>query len=819
MAERSRALRWLSTIWRWGRNLLAVVGLFSLIGGGYVALKIYRSNFLTPQQFAIKVAHKLGINSPLVERLLAPAPGFPDYKLQGRFQNNIYPRLLFPGPAGFEPLRRRYRSDPAYKSTVDNLGKQSQPISRAVAWVCSGERYFQEAGLSALRSANPTSPGAEDNQFGNGWQLALAYDLLRTTRHELLPEFELRLQGYLRELLVILDGEGVSLWHTRFSLASCAWIAATVLDQDSAAAPDLIRRAQAHFLEAVAAIEVAEGWPEGYTYWINNRAFVYALAVAGHLHAIDAPQLNARVRRTLERAGEWMLHGTEPYGRFVLFGDTGPRNDLQYDTQRVIDLIYLVTGQPLYRHYSEYLSTLFTTETYDRPLRWGIPLLQGAARAAGMTRRPDLTFLAGGQPLAALFGKDGLGQVFLRSDWGQDATFVFYQAGHSMTHHGHYKAGHFTLAKREPLAISSGTYGDYFAPHRLNYYLRTVAANSLLILRPGEKVQPNKFFDVNIADGGQRIVMPTGSAVKSVDDWRANLGKGRHYEGGKIEAFENRELFYTYVASDLTDAYNNIRYDDNFRGGKVSLVTRELLYLRAEDALLIYDRVVATDGAFVKKWLLHSLRKPVSANEKILVGQSDNGILETSDELLTIPGNSTLLTVRKFLPLGGVARKIGGPDYRYYVEADGDELSFDGINMALGSNERPWYDAGMWRLELQPKPGSKSDTFLVLLKPGAGTVDFVRRARLVDATTGEGLETDDTLALFAKEGRAASYDYQASPGKRRHILTGLAPNTAFKVVHAQQRLEVSSSDGGVLSFDLMVERSGPVSVQPASGPG
>jgi len=337
-------------------------------------------------------------------------------------------------------------------------------------------------------------------------------------------------------------------------------------------------------------------------------------------------------------AGLWTIYGTEPTGRFCLFGDTGPRTDLKDETQRFIDLVAMATGLPIFRDYSRYLYGLHGEAGYYSGYRWGIPLFRGLPEwdFDKDDALKDLSILEGRLKRGALFGRNGMGQVFIRSDWGPDATFISFQAGHSFTHHGHYQAGHFTITKKAPLAITSGTYGGYTSAHRLHYYLRTVSGNSLLVLRPGERVKPNRFFEEDVADGGQRIVMPTGSAVISVKDWEANLYKGRHYEGGRITAFENSDPTFVYIGSDLTGAYNNTEFDDNGKGGKVQKITRQLVYLTDEDLLMVYDNVVTTDAAYTKKWLLHSWSKPETKRERVLVGTKNDGILESADNRIII---------------------------------------------------------------------------------------------------------------------------------------------------------------------------------------
>ncbi|MGQ9750835.1 hypothetical protein, partial [Desulfosoma sp.] len=300
-----------------------------------------------------------------------------------------------------------------------------------------------------------------------------------------------------------------------------------------------------------------------------------------------------------------------------------------------------------------------------------------------------------------------------------------------------------------------------------------------LVLRPGEKVQPNRFFKQNIADGGQRLTMPTGSAVLSVQDWNNNLHKGHHYEGGRILAFHHDEAGrWTYVSADLTDAYNNTRYDENSAGGKVRWVRRTLVYLGDMDVLITYDDVHSTRPEYTKKWLLHAWNKPKTAHEKVLKGQPDNGILESRDTSAVIEHDGAFLNIHVLWPERPILRKVGGPDYRYYVEVDGDDRSLDGVNMVEGADEKPWYDAGLWRLEVQPHVPRLHDRFLVVLKPSlqrGGPMDDLT-LRLLPAQEATAVQVGRTCVLFAEDPagtRRFSYQAPRTEHTLRHIWTHL----------------------------------------------
>ena len=751
------------------------------------------------------------IPPPIVVTDASQPSEYPQRAFKGRFKSD-HPRILFKDFSDVKYIRKRYRTDPVYRKRVDRW------THGASAWLCTKN---QEEGLKAIESLLNSSlvlPKTHGN-YGNGLSMALQYDFLADHPGwtiEKRQKLNLTLRRYINQVLTILDGDSASMWHGRFTLACAGWTTAAALDIDWEVDKDMLSRIQAHFLKAIEAIELTGGWPEGYNYWINNRAYPFVLACSAHLNAVEAPDINNRIQAVLESVGLWTIYGTEPIGRFVLFGDTGPRQDLKDETQRVVDLITLATGNLVFKDYSRYIEGIHKRQGYYRGQRWGKPVFRGKPEL-DFTKDEilkDLSIFNERLPTSAVFGKGALGHVFIRSGWGPEDTFIFYKAGHTFTHHGHYQAGHFTITKKAPLAITSGTYSHIFSPHRLNYYIRTVAANSLLILKPGEAVKPNRFFTETVSDGGQRIVIPTGSAIVSVKDWEKNLYKGKHYEGGIIKYFDNSSQDYVYVDSDLTGAYNNRDYDDNKTGGKVSRVTRQVVYLNNEDILIVHDRVTATDGSYTKKWLLHSWSKPKTKNEDLLAGSPADGILETRDDTIFIEYGGAVLQVKKLFPRDGVIRKIGGLNYRYYVETDGDDSDIDGANIAGGSKELPWFDYGLWRMEIQPEPGRKFDRFLVVIKPEIGSQGNRVRCRRLEFDKIVGVITDRSVVLFGKKGLLDGIiDYRVPKNEADlHIIVDVPGDRNVVVKAGGKEKTVRTSKKGVLTFKLKSDFEGRIRV-------
>ena len=153
-------------------------------------------------------------------------------------------------------------------------------------------------------------------------------------------------------------------------------------------------------------------------------------------------------------------------------------------------------------------------------------------------------------------------------------------------------------------------------------------------------------------------------------------------------------------------------------------VTRQVLWLADKQALVLFDRVSSTNAAYKKKWLLHTPNKPAGGTETVVKGSASDGIAIADGA--TIPDNmliSTNGTGKLFhqvlLPANYEVNKVGGPNYRYYVETDGnDDNGYNGSNQNGGYTTPQWYhDAGDWRIEVTPKVRQVSDTFLNILWP------------------------------------------------------------------------------------------------------
>lgn len=674
--------------------------------------------------------------------LAQPAPHTPPIDAPAVGQSR--PRLVFraPGVPGsgrtFDDLRRLYRSDPFFKQTFDQAlaacEKPAHPAMAAACWAVSGDDKHALAAARLLDEAPITESGS--GSYSNIWSFALAWDWLHghpALAGEIRQRAASRIADRLHTELAQLDGSYMALWHGRNQAANGAMVAALAL----AGLPgqqDNLRRAAGHYAEALRALEFSEGWPEGPSYWIYNRALPYALAADCFLSATGAESLaGIPVRTVMRKIGLWTLYSFGPNSIFEPYGDSAGSLRLGETGmwEASIDYFARLSRDPGVAAGADFLRLRSPAPYGKRPIHWYAALAYdpGARPGAGYDpQRPEL-WLRKNLPQSMLFGRNSMGVAFMRGDWGDpNELYASFKAGDMLAHHDHYDTGHFSIQLGGLLAPLTGLYGGgatYTSAYRLGYTIQTVASNSLLVLAPNETsralhVQPNRPW--TSLSGGQRVINPTGFDCLNLAHFRSLLTSGRHLERASITAHSTVAGKLDYYAADITEAYNSTRFAEPGAAAKVSRVTRQFVYLRAERAFVVFDRVDTTSPAYTPKFLLHSMSKPEApAAARLLAGNSlDDGILETSARALRSAGGRGALTHHILLPTAARTLLIGGPNYGSYVEHDGDESNgFNGTNLQpTGGEGAPGpKPGGRWRVEVSPASPSTSNVFLNVLVP------------------------------------------------------------------------------------------------------
>jgi hypothetical protein len=307
------------------------------------------------------------------------------------------------------------------------------------------------------------------------------------------------------------------------------------------------------------------------------------------------------------------------------------------------------------------------------------------------------------------YDSPGPGYISARSSWQDDATYFFFKCGDRFTAHQHLDVGNFLIYRGAELVGDGGHYDGFGTVHDVNYHLRTIAHNTILVHDPEETWPGIRAGNVTGNDGGQHHDWPHhNGAVADPQQWQQAPSL---YDVGDITAFEDRGN-YVYIAADCTKAY---------RAAKLESFVRQIVYLRP-GTFVVFDRVVSTKPEFRKTWLLQAMKSPKQQGDRLVV---TNG--------------TGRLFIQTLLPADADVKLVSGDDlYRYG-----------------GRSYPPSRDTGPapeCRIEISPPTPQKEDFFLHVLTAVDSVVDSVPRAELKETADKFSVRVGDVTFWFGKDG-------------------------------------------------------------------
>lgn len=374
----------------------------------------------------------------------------------------------------------------------------------------------------------------------------------------------------------------------------------------------------------------------------------------------------------------------------------------------------------------------------------------------------------------------GWGTIFFRSGWGESNTFCTLRYGDNFWSHPVEDTGAFTCFNRGPLAIRSGTYrAGSASQHFALYTLQAIAQNVVTITDPKD-FYPDETYALDSKsgemgssampnDGGQRRVGSSLGNFGALADWqrspdsRAQWQRSReYYHQGQLVAYKvDIKAGYSYAAIDETAAYNN-RYSHNphhsrwnpaeantsNRTYRVGSAVRQFVFIPRGTAayVVVYDHIIGSDSSFRKKWLLHSINKPVINDTEYAITRDELVASLPFPDLWPYKWRTHLrfatddahykyagrLYGWMTLPSRGSIALIGGPAHEFdiagsnYNECSKGQCTTGEVgsyNEGLGripdvispelkvAPQQP----GSWRIEESPESGNKEDWFLNIM--------------------------------------------------------------------------------------------------------
>lgn len=557
-------------------------------------------------------------------------------------------------------------------------------------------------------------------------QLAVAYDWLYPA---LTPEdrntFERFLRSYAEwsmthEPADVFSAEAYS--HvTTVALAGLALQGA--MNVDAADVQRYLRYADTRWkTQLLPALAYTNGWWHEGPGWAAGTVLRNAALLAAAWTTATEEDLFAHARTrgdVFNQAVRYLAYALRPDFRFANFGDStdaqlNPANQLR----PLLDLLAWGTGSTVAQSLAlEATRRLPTAADYNGPEIWQQLVFYSPERPAAPGRDS--------LPLAAHLGATSEDVVVMRSSWDDaDATWVSLSCGDWFSARQHLEVGSFQIYRYNPLAVSTGYADGFETAHWINWYAqRSIHANVVTITRPGESF-PNARMLPMVNDGGQRSIAYAAGGRRTLEEYRSNLTMGAQFETGSVTAFE-ASRFHDYAACDSTRAYNSIAFVSPGNAPKVREVTRQLVFLRPE-MVVVFDRVESTEPAYVKRFVLHGLARP---------------LFPTADTF-TIDGRDGRLLGRRLLPASGMQGLVEG------FTVDGMDVS----PLSLGAESRGA------RVEDQSAAPEAREYFLHLLDAGRAGRATLPSSALVQEGDRVGVRVADPdgsrtyTVLFARSG-------------------------------------------------------------------
>ena len=664
---------------------------------------------------------------------------------------------------GLDILRMRYAA--GRRPSTDMAGD-------ALSWLISGQKDFGHKSLAEMRTSVLPAPGSHVWPTYANW--ALSFDWLY--EH---PAFDEALKHRVASQLIdgaiamastpdlnYPDQASYHNYTTRFlGLTTFALCAVARLGTQDAHIRELRAKALRAFQNILQVSDLVSPMGSYHESMDYMRITYFPMAMLAELQRTTTgvdPALRFGVYRSI--ADTYL---------YKLFPDGTPTREGDNEYPILDDQDTVALGYSVHRFKNPYAAWLLRDSGFIAQ-KWALPILDFLWNDLDVCPRDPALTDSEELPHYRYFA--GVDQCVFRDGWGTNATRIEFDCGPYLAKHQHLDRNHFTIYHRGHLAIDSGAdYTNSESPHYLNYYRRTVAHNTMLIFDSNEHFFWSEDLLEAANDGGQRMDSSRfWNTLRSQDDWdktRDLWDLGQMKTVDSVEG-KNDRTAYHYALGDATRAYSP---------HKLRSFTRQLLYLPAMNILLVFDRVVSTDPAFRKTWLLHGVNIPwiegngtLSSNGEETFGKAGRFRLQE--------GEGELL-VHTLLPKDHITSRRGGAGNEFWTPGDaegglwgsgrnwelepaeGSPLPHDPVKLAMWktfygndiksveSSNRRNVVSGSWRVEVSPAQPQLEDLFLHVFEIGdRGTTGRVNVELLQSlGTAGAGcavLEGAGVVVLF-----------------------------------------------------------------------
>ncbi|HVR74989.1 MAG TPA: heparinase II/III family protein [Planctomycetota bacterium] len=495
----------------------------------------------------------------------------------------------------------------------------------------------------------------------------------------------------------------------------------------------------------------SKGW------WYTSHALPFELEFFAAWRSATGEDLFATEREWCEGLLDWFLFGLRGDESFIREGDARLFNGINAQDRHF--------GLLLAKEYGNSRGQWFADQATETAGVWGphIPF-------DILWSDPEVEPEAPSGPSSKLFRNTGV--AVLRESWAKDAVVASFRSAEAYTlGHTHRDNASFSIYYKGGQALDSGIYDSFDSKHHDNYYVRTVAHNTITVFDPEEEF--SLYGEKHSNDGGQRWLV-SGEDVPHHWPPRAEdtVERSRGYRLGGITRYEDTPA-YTYLVGNAGPSY---------RSTKVKRFLRHFLWLKsvstwAHPVVIVFDDVVATKPSFRKAYLLHTQNKPRVEGRLV---SSENG----EGKLF----QWTLMPKQVELGL------VGGRGKEFWV---------DGKNYPPIRAPQHKEEAGAWRVEVSPETARVNDRFLHALYPADLDAPAPEEPSTFTAGTHQGCRIADWTLLFDFGLPVEDAKYESPLASSHHLVFGAAPEATYDVAlngELQETLEATFT--GTLSFDL-----------------
>jgi hypothetical protein len=312
----------------------------------------------------------------------------------------------------------------------------------------------------------------------------------------------------------------------------------------------------------------------------------------------------------------------------------------------------------------------------------------------------------------------GLQRILARTSWNADATWFTYKLGWNSIDHQHTDGNMFELYRK----------GEWLTKERTGYGIEVSCTDykNSVALQNNVPSHNEGFRALAYKRGSQWPYTPDG-------------------DGKLVASFADK---YVYALGDATGLYNS-SYE---KSTDILHASRSIIWVKP-DRVVTYDRAASKTDKRFKRWWLN-----LTNNAKV-----EGGSLAT---MTSAKGQK--LFVRSLLP--APATMTVEP-----AEALADR----------GSPEPAKLDPIRFRIRVEAPGGPKTVRFLHTLQAGDGnaTADNTTLVRSTAGTAFEGVSMNDLVVLFPVDIGTpfSSVSYSVPANTKAQLVTGLTPNTGYKV--------------------------------------